>query len=262
MSDRPDTTDGDVADPADPAGPAASTHADPAGQPRWGIPDAVLAFAAGLVLSNLLASIAYALVGGSLDALPVQLPGLVGLWLGLIGVPVLISRMKGTGSLAADFGLRIEPRRDVPIGIAAGLLSQYVLVPLVFLVFRIVFDGIDGDQQARDLAGDPDDPAFYVRAVAFVVGAPLAEELFFRGVLQRALTRRLGAVVGIVLGSVIFGVNHFQRLDGPDLLALLTALTAFGVVLAVLVHRTGRLGPALVAHATFNAATMVALALT
>ena len=39
----------------------------------------------------------------------------------------------------------------------------------------------------------------------------------------------------------------------------LPALILFGVVLGVLAERTGRLGPGIVAHATFNAVTVISL---
>ena len=41
----------------------------------------------------------------------------------------------------------------------------------------------------------------------------------------------------------------------------LPALVALGLILAVLVLRTGRLGPGIFAHGAFNAVTVVALAL-
>ena len=72
------------------------------------------------------------------------------------------------------------------------------------------------------------------------------EELYFRGLLQTAVTRRLGPVWGIAIASAVFGLSHFQPIELP-------ALVAFGVVLGVLYQRTGRLGPAIVAHLTFDA---------
>jgi len=43
---------------------------------------------------------------------------------------------------------------------------------------------------------------------------------------------------------------------------VMVSLTVFGAVLATLAVRTGRLGPGIVAHATFNLFTVVFLALT
>jgi membrane protease YdiL (CAAX protease family) len=70
--------------------------------------------------------------------------------------------------------------------------------------------------------------------------------------LQRSLARRFGPVVAVLGSAVAFGLAHFELLQ-------LAALILFGVVLALLAERTGRLGPGIVAHATFNAATVLTL---
>jgi len=90
--------------------------------------------------------------------------------------------------------------------------------------------------------------------VLLAVGAPIVEELFFRGLLQRALLHRFGTVPSIVGSAVFFGLAHFEALQLP-------ALVAFGIVLAVLAHRTGRLGPGMFAHGAFNAVTVLTLTL-
>jgi len=56
----------------------------------------------------------------------------------------------------------------------------------------------------------------------------------------------------------LFGLAHFQDVSAGGLV-LVTSLFAFGVVLAVLAVRSGRLGPGIWAHATFNAFTVVVL---
>ena len=55
------------------------------------------------------------------------------------------------------------------------------------------------------------------------------------------------------MSALAFGAEHGQHLQ-------LLGLVAFGVVLGMLAQRSGRLGPGLVAHAAFNAATVVLLA--
>ena len=60
---------------------------------------------------------------------------------------------------------------------------------------------------------------------------------------------------------MVFGLVHAQpNMTGASELALITALGSFGAVLGVLALRTGRLGPGLVAHATFNPITVLCLA--
>ena len=240
------------ADPADPAEP-------PAPPPRWGLADAALAFLVGMLFAIVVDGI-YILVSGSEEGLGHTIATLVGLWIGLAGVPYLASRRKGTGSVAEDFGLRLE-RRDVGIGVLAGALSQFVLVNLVVALFRFLGPDVNIGRQARDLTNDAEGIMLGVLAPFLILGAPLVEELFFRGLLQRSIARRLGPPIAIVGSAVAFGLVHLQPdLTGWSQLALTTALASFGIVLGVLAQRAGRLGPSLVAHATFNTITLVALA--
>jgi membrane protease YdiL (CAAX protease family) len=93
------------------------------------------------------------------------------------------------------------------------------------------------------------------------VGAPVVEELFFRGLVLRSLQRRFPDTAAVPLSAVVFGLAHLQALSAAGLLVVVTSLTALGVVLALLAVRSGRLGPAMWAHATFNAFTVVVLLL-
>jgi membrane protease YdiL (CAAX protease family) len=175
------------------------------------------------------------------------------LWLGLLGAPVFAARTKGNG-VVEDFGLRFA-FSDLPIGAAIGVASQLVLVPAVSLPWILLL-GKDLDQlddSARELADKATDPLGVGLLVAIVViGAPIVEELFFRGLLQRSLLRRTGPVLAIALSSFLFGLTHFQMLQFP-------ALVAFGAILGFLAYRTDRLGPSIVAHMAFNAVTVIAL---
>lgn len=244
----------------DPAVPAAATEAP--SPPRWGLGDAALAFLAGLVVSVVTTSL-YVLVTGvdpAVEDTGLIVATLVGLWIGFGGVAVRASRRKGTGSLAEDYGLRLEAR-DLPLGVVVGLVCQFVLVPIVVTLFSLLDDSIDVGQQAKEVTGDAGGLRLVVLAPFLCLGAPFFEELYFRGLLQRAAVRRLGTVGGVVLSATAFGLVHANALTGWSAVALVAALAAFGVVLSWLTHRSGRLGPGLAAHATFNAVTLVALAL-
>jgi hypothetical protein len=90
----------------------------------------------------------------------------------------------------------------------------------------------------------------------------VVEELFFRGLLLRGLLGRLaplgnrwGPSLAIVLTGLVFGLVHFERLQ-------FLGLAGFGMVLAYLAYRTGRLGPSIVAHIAFNSTTVVYFVLT
>jgi len=228
--------------------PMPASEADP---PRWGLGDAVAGFLLGLFLSILLGSL-WIQASGT-DELNVGLfaASIGGNWIGLGGAVAVASRRKGTGSLATDFGLRIEGR-DVGPGLLAGVLSQLVLIPLLYVPVHRLFPDVDVSQEAEKVTDLAQGGGIAVIAACIVLGAPLIEELFFRGLLQRAAGRRFGPRAAIAISAVTFGLVHFQPVQ-------LLGLVAFGVVLGVLAQRAGRLGPSLVAHMAFNATTVVVL---
>lgn len=175
------------------------------------------------------------------------------LWVGLLGAPLVLAHREGA-TLRELYGLRVE-RRDVGVGMVAGVLTQLVVVPLLYLPLFWLLGERDLSQEARaltDKAGSPVGVTLLV--VVVLVGAPFVEELFFRGLLFRTLQSdaRLGPTVVVAGSAVVFGLAHLQIFQFP-------ALVAFGVVAAVLVHRYRRLGPAIWAHVGFNLVTVVAL---
>ena len=228
--------------------------------PTWGLGDAAGSFAAALAFSILLGGLAFAIAGGNDGALGVQLAGLAGLWIGLAGGPALASRLKGSGSVGRDFGFSVVPRRDIVPGALVGIGCQLLLVPLIFLPFKLLAPDLDLGDQARDLTGDAVGITFAIKCVVFVAIAPIVEELFFRGLVLRSLRRRMGALGAIVMSAIWFGLAHYSAGSAGAFLALFLALVAFGAVLATLAERTGRLGMSLCAHAAFNAVTMALIA--
>lgn len=236
MTDRPV-----VGQPA-PSGPPAP----PA--PRWGLGDAAAGFVAAVFLSVLFATVYVGVTGEEELTLGRTLVGLAGYWTALVGCVVLASRRKGDGRLATDFGLQVESR-DIGPGVVAGVLSQLVLIPLLYLPLHLLGLDLDVSEEARSVLDRASGPGLALLSFCIVIGAPVAEELFFRGLLQRAAHRRFGPRWAVAFSALVFGITHFQPVQ-------LLGLVAFGVVLGVLVERAGRLGPALVAHVAFNATTV------
>ena len=233
--------------------------------PRWGMGDALLAFVAGIV-GTLVMSGVYLVVSGesnpSGDDTGLIAATLLGLWAGMLTVAWRASRRKGKGSLAEDYGLRIV-WRDVPVGVVVGLVSQFLLVSGIIWLFGLIDNGVQVENQAKQITGGAGGLRLLILAPLLCLGAPFFEELYFRGLLLRSTVRRLGPGGGIALASLAFGLVHYtSELSTWSVLAIVTALGSFGAVLNGLAHRYARLGPALVAHATFNAITLLALALT
>jgi membrane protease YdiL (CAAX protease family) len=179
--------------------------------------------------------------------------GQVGLWAGLLGIPLLAARAKGNG-LVHDFGVRVAGR-DWLTGALTGLVTQLVLVPLLYLPLFTLFD-VSSEQleePARGLTDRATDPVGVALLVLIVgLGAPVIEEIFYRGLLQRALTNRWGLWPGIIGSAVLFAASHFQGLQFPALMLL-------GLILGYMTARAGRLGPAIFTHIAFNMVTVVFL---
>ncbi|MGH9224556.1 MAG: lysostaphin resistance A-like protein [Acidimicrobiales bacterium] len=229
-------------------------------EPRWGLGDAAMGFLVGLVLSTLLASIWLAGQGPDADDLSLggQALSAIGLWVGLAGAAILATKRKGSGSLAEDFGLRGKPV-DLLVGLAAGVFAQVILIPGIALLLSPLLGDPEVTTPVEDLL-DSASGAGKVGLFLFVaVGAPIVEELFFRGLLLRSLLRRTSPVWAVVISGVLFGLAHPQDLPAEALILVIVSLCALGILLGALVVRFGRLGPAIVAHAAFNAWTLIVL---
>ena len=184
---------------------------------------------------------------------------LLGVWIGFVAAPWLASRTQGTRHFVADLGLRF--RWIDLVGIAIGLGGQ-IAVGLLYAPFRHDIHNFNAPSQK--LTGASHGGGFLLIALATVVVAPFAEELFFRGLLLKSLLRLftpvvsagrarvLGVVLAVLLDGLLFGLAHGEWIQ-------LAGLALFGCVLAAISYRTGRLGMNMVSHATFNLVAVIAL---
>jgi membrane protease YdiL (CAAX protease family) len=86
---------------------------------------------------------------------------------------------------------------------------------------------------------------------------PLCEELAFRGFLQPLLVRSLGAVPGILLAAVPFGLLHYQEYGNSWRHAAIVA--AAGAAFGWMRQATGSTRASTVMHASYNALFFVAV---
>lgn len=166
-----------------------------------------------------------------------------GLWSGFGAAAWIVTRD------GRSVGLRLAPgdSRYVFLGLALQLLVNLAYVD-------VNSHQLSGPEQ-KLLPGSG--ALLAVPVVLTVLGAPIIEELFFRGALLRGLLgllqrSRIGVVLAVVADGVVFGLLH----AGTDPWIEVPGLMAVGVVLAVLAVRTKRLGPSIVTHASFNALTV------
>lgn len=81
--------------------------------------------------------------------------------------------------------------------------------------------------------------------VSVIIVAPIAEEILFRGIVQKELSEAVGAFWAIVLQALLFGLAH-----GFLVQSIFTAV--FGLMLGVLYYKTNNLTVTVLAHMFFN----------
>jgi uncharacterized protein len=224
---------------------------------RWGLGDAAWIYPAGLGAAIFLATIGTLIEGTKAGQDPGALTtalnfvGQFGVW--VIGL-VFISHRKGRGSLRLDFGFVAHARHvwGLVAGIALSVVLGLMVYPLVSLAHHERQGVVDELKKANGAK-----LAVFVVAAGFV--APVVEELFFRGLLLRALRRRWSPEVAIGAGALIFALAH-PLLD-PHLgtLALVPALFALGVISGIAAAWTGELSLSITLHVGFNLLTIVTL---
>jgi membrane protease YdiL (CAAX protease family) len=220
--------------------------------------EAAVGFAVGLVLSVVTAGIAEAVVGWNGKGDPpvaVTAADVVGLWCGMVGAVVYASRSFGSASLRRDFGLWLGGWLDLVGGAAIGLACQYALIPALYWPFE-QFDHTLAHRLSRPAQTDTGSVHHIFGAIVLMaflaVGAPIVEELFFRGLVLRGLLARLHPALAIVATALLFALAHLEALQ-------FAGLAVFGVILGFLAWRLGRLAPSIAAHAAFNAAAVASL---
>lgn len=169
----------------------------------------------------------------------------------LVGTVWLVTRRYGTGSLVDDVGLRFRAA-DLGGGLATAVAARALAATATIVVLALAGDDSDSTNVQFDVF-EASDLAIYLALAIAVIGAPVVEEIFFRGLLQGALTTWLGATGGIAIQGVLFAATHYQvDASGVENMTIFFAILAAGVVFGIAYHLTRRLGTSIVAHALFN----------
>jgi len=90
-----------------------------------------------------------------------------------------------------------------------------------------------------------------ILGLAIVVGAPLGEELFFRGLVFPAVRARWGTVAGVMISGAMFALVHFE-------ISVFVPFWGIGMLFALSYHRSGSLWTPVIAHAIFNGVSFAA----
>ena len=135
-------------------------------------------------------------------------------------------------------------RRAALIALGIGIAMALLLSFLGPLLDPGQEQGLTPDRWESAHAG-----AYVANGLVIAVGAPIVEELMFRG-LGYSLLARFGQWTAIGLVGALFALAH-GLVDGFPFLA------AFGAMLAYLRSRVDSVYPGMVVHALFNATALV-----
>ena len=173
----------------------------------------------------------------------------------IIGVLVLWLSRYHRGWLAV---LRLpEPgtwRKEVGSGVLFGIGLYPVMVFVVGGLLTVLLQTISGEPvEAPEQVGEHLPAVGTALTVVYaIVIAPIGEELFFRGVLFRALRDRHGFWVGAVGSSIGFGLIHFIPGSAIDAALLMTVMFFTGIALCFIYERRRTIVAPIAAHVTFN----------
>ncbi|MFM1819233.1 MAG: hypothetical protein RIS61_831 [Actinomycetota bacterium] len=218
--------------------------------PWWGLGDALIT----LALTSLVAVIvSISLVRSHVD--PTNGWGLIistsAPWLGLAGWPLYAAWRKGNG-VRLDFGM-LATKQQIKLGLLGGLVAVTAGIALAKISERI-FGPINS--AAGELALEQSGAVLVVFSLLIVFGAPLVEELAFRGMLFSSLVKaKVNGFVAVVISAAVFGLFHFE----PSRILILFAI---GLVLGEIRRRTGSTLASVATHFMVNAPATIAILIT
>jgi membrane protease YdiL (CAAX protease family) len=217
---------------------------------RWGIGDFIWIYVAGIVASVVAVSVGFALTGDTADHTGAVTTALstfaqFGTWFACV---VFVAHTKGRG-VRNDFGLTVSTRDWwAPFaGIGLFLIGTVMITPLVNIVneHQAVVDDLDKAGGAK----------LAVFAVVAALVAPVCEELLFRGLLLRALRRRMSPTAAVIVQALAFALAHPMLSPTLGDFAVVPALFMLGAVSGIVAVRKGDLSASILMHIGFNLVT-------
>lgn len=185
----------------------------------------------------------------STERLVLAIGSSIGFWIGIL---VAVTRVTGWRDLLGSWAKRVKVRWLIGAAMA-GVTLQLLMPVLYWPVLRLTnTDAEDLERPARELLDASNGTvAMVMLFLIVVVGAPLFEELCYRGLVYAGLSGH-GRTVAVVGSAVLFAAMHLQPLQ-------FVGLVLFGLLAGWLRDASGSIWPSVGAHAAFNAVTLVLL---
>jgi membrane protease YdiL (CAAX protease family) len=150
-----------------------------------------------------------------------------------IMIGLCIHQVRSKGFNLKEIGFNLDYLRKTPlyglVGIPLGIIEYYILTPSpTYPHFNIL-------NLFKDM-------------IYMFLFVGLAEELLFRGLIQRSLTRLFNPWIGILMSSFVFSIMHLTWHSIPELIFVYIAGTIFGYIYM----KTQSLIPPIIAHGLGN----------
>jgi membrane protease YdiL (CAAX protease family) len=218
--------------------------------PFWGLADVFLFLGLALPVMVVAISISYVpmmMIGVESKAVRLLIPQFIGYAAAMLPL-WLIFRSRYRKSPLEALRLGVSP------AVAVNSVPAGVLAAIVVLAAGALLRAPKIQTPMEELLQDPISIGV-VGLLASTIG-PVFEELFFRGLLQPVLARRLGVLPGIVIAALPFALLH-----GPQYAwswRHIVLITFAGSLFGWRRFRTGSTGAAAIMHAAYNLTLFIA----
>ena len=163
----------------------------------------------------------------------------------------------------ANVRLRLPDTWFIRFGMPRGGITTLFIAVLTLLALAAIYGGLiyafDKEAFGHDIGSFAEltkSRTWWLLLLAAGVGAPLAEECLFRGLLYGALRRTPFGLAGAALVTAVM----WALLHANYSVYGLVAITLIGLYLALLRERTGTLLTPIVCHGAYNSLIVLALA--
>jgi hypothetical protein len=229
---------------------------------RWGLPDVLLAWLAGVLASLFALPLADPDLSTADQPVRFILAALLLQNLGIVLALIVISDRKGQRSLGRDFGI-VWPFDRLRVGAVVGWVAAGAGLSLVAAaLLRPIADLANLDDSAQQVSKSVENASgagLGLLLVGVVLVAPVVEELLFRGVLLRALQRRFTVPVAVFVSAAVFAGVHV--VGDPGSYYVVPGLLVLGLVSGWQAATTGDLSRSILLHLGFNLLSALSLAL-
>jgi uncharacterized protein len=230
----------------------------------WGYREIVISIVAVLVILFLLTLVAtgvVALFGDYDDESPEMLfAGAIAntLWYAA-AITTVIALVRSVGAGWLQLGLRwSRPQEHSWLWLLGWVVAGYLMSLALVRVYVLAMDaaGLDGLLPDAQIPEDSFnyDAVVIALGLAVLIGAPVVEEVFFRGFLFGGLRQRMTFWAAGLISGGLFSLAHADP-------GLVLPYTGIGVIFAFLYERTGTLFAPIGVHFIFNGVSFVLLVL-